>query len=92
MASQPVSLSAGTIHTLVVLDGASGGLMLDNLQDAAGSAIPPQGGAETGLGGTARAPAPSRLPWAAAVAAGAACFAAAAYRLRRVRHQARHAR
>jgi len=92
MASQSVKLSAGTIHTLVVLDGSSGGLMLDNLQDAAGSAIPPQGGAATGLGGTARAPAPSRLPWAAAVAAGAACFAAAAYRLRRVRHQARHAR
>jgi len=92
MASQSVRLSAGTIHTLVVLDGTSGGLMLDNLRDAAGSAIPPQGGAATGLGCTARAPAPSRLPWAAAVAAGAACFAAAAYRLRRVRHQARHAR
>ena len=38
MASQSVKLSAGTIHTLVVLDGASGGLMLDNLEDAAGSA------------------------------------------------------
>jgi hypothetical protein len=92
MASQSVRLSAGTIHTLVVLDGSSGGLMLDNLQDAAGSAIPPQGGAATGLGGTAPVPAPSPLPWAAAVAAGAACFAAAAYWLRRVRHQARHAR
>ena len=92
MASQSVRLSAGTIHTLVVLDGASGGLMLDNLHDAAGSAIPPQGGAATGLGGTAPVPAPSPLPWAAAVAAGAACLAGAAYWLRRVRHQARHAR
>jgi hypothetical protein len=92
MASQSVKLSAGTIHTLVVLDGASGGLMLDNLQDAAGSAISPQGGAATGLGGTAPVPAPSPAPWAAAVAAGLVCVAAAAYRLRRVRHQARHAR
>jgi len=92
MASQSVKLSAGTIHTLVVLDGASGGLMLDNLEDAAGSAIPPQGGASTGLGGTAPGPAPSPAPWAAAVAAGLACCAAAAYWLRRVRHQARHAR
>jgi len=92
MASQSVRLSAGTIHTLVVLDGTSGGLMLDNLRDAAGSAIPPQGGAATGLGGTAPVPAPSPLPWAGAAAAGAACFAAAAYWLRRVRHQARHAR
>jgi Domain of unknown function (DUF4397) len=91
-ASQSVRLSAGTIHTLVVLDGAAGGLMLDNLRDAAGSAIPPQGGAATGLGGTAPVPAPSPLPQAAAAAAGAACFAAAAYRLRRARHQARHAR
>jgi hypothetical protein len=92
MASQSVKLSAGTIHTLVVLDGASGGLMLDNLKDAAGSAIPPQGGAATGLGGTAPGPAPSPAPWAAAVAAGLVCCAAAAYWLRRVRHQARHAR
>src|SRR5215831_8784946 len=84
MASQSVRLSAGTIHTLVMLDGASGGLMLDNLRDAAGSAIPPHGGAATGLGGTAPVPAPSPLPWAGAAAAGAACFAAGAYWLRRV--------
>jgi hypothetical protein len=91
MATKPVTLTAGTIHTLVVLDG-TGGLMIDNLKDAAGSAELPQGGAATGLGGTAPRPAPSPAPWAATIAAGALCLAAAAYWLRRVRHQARHAR
>jgi hypothetical protein len=92
MATKSVKLGAGTIHTLVVLDGASGSLMLDNLEDAAGSAVAPQGGAATGLGGTAPVPAPSPAPWAVAIAAGAICAAAASYWLRRVRHQARHAR
>jgi Domain of unknown function (DUF4397) len=92
MATQSVTLGSGTIHTLVVLDGASGGLVIDNLEDAAGSAVSPQGGAATGLGGTAPVPAPSPAPWAAAVAAGALCCAAAGYWLRRVRHLARHAR
>jgi hypothetical protein len=92
MATKSVALSAGTIHTLVVLDGADGSLMIDNLVDAAGSGIAPQGGAATGLGGTAPVPAPSPAPWAAAIVAGALGTAAAAYWLRRVRHQARHAR
>jgi hypothetical protein len=91
-ATKSVTLTAGTIHTLVVLDGAGGSLMIDNLMDAAGSGVPPQGGAATGLGGTAPVPAPSPAPWAAVVVAGALCTAAAAYWLRRVRHQARHAR
>lgn len=91
MATQPVTLTAGTIHTLVVLDGASG-LMIDNLMEGAGSAVMPQGGAATGLGGTAPLPPPSPAPWAAAIAAGVLCAAAAAYWLRRARHQARHAR
>jgi hypothetical protein len=90
-ATKPVTLAAGTIHTLVVLDG-TGGLVIDNLEDAAGSGIAPHGGAATGLGGTAPVPAPSPAPWAAAIVAGALCAAAAAYWLRRVRHQARHAR
>jgi hypothetical protein len=91
MATQSVTLTAGTIHTLVVLDGASG-LMIDNLVNAAGSAVMPKGGAATGLGGTAPIPAPSPAPWAAVIAAGALCSAAAAYWLRKARHQARHAR
>jgi hypothetical protein len=91
MATQSVTLTAGTIHTLVVLDGASG-LMIDNLVNAAGSAVMPKGGAATGLGGTAPIPAPSLVPWAAVIVAGALCAAAAAYWLRKARHQARHAR
>jgi hypothetical protein len=66
--------------------------MIDNLQDAAGSAIMPHGGVATGLGGTAPRPAPSPAPRAAAVAAGLLCSTAAACWLRRARHQARHAR
>ena len=89
--SQSVTLAAGTIHTLVVLDGASG-LMIDNLEDAAGSAVMPRGGAATGLGGTAPRPAPPAMPWAVAIMAGVLCSGTAAYWLRRFRHQARHAR
>jgi len=91
IATQSLTLTAGTIHTLVVLDGASG-LMIDNLVNAAGSAVMPKGGAATGLGGTAPVPAPSPVPWTALIAAGALCAGAAAYWLRRARYQARHAR
>jgi hypothetical protein len=90
-AAQSVTLGAGTIHTLVVLDGANG-LMIDNLEDAAGSAVMPNGGAGMGLGGTAPVPAPSPVPWAAAGAAGALCALAGAYWLRRSRTSARRAR
>ena len=51
--SANISLTAGTIHTLVVLDSANKGLEIANLEDSAGSAVLPQGGANTGLGGTA---------------------------------------
>ena len=91
-ATQSVTLAPGTIHTLVVLNGAGGGLLLDNLVDAAGSAVAPQGGAATGLGGTAPVPAPSPAPWVSVIVAGALCAAAAAYWLRRARRPARHTR
>ena len=92
MATKSITLKAGTIHTLVVLDGTGGSLMIDNLVDAAGSAVAPQGGVATGLGGTAAVPGPSPAPWSAAIVAGALGTAAAAYWLRRARHRARHAR
>ena len=60
--SSTVTVAAGTVHTLVVLDGASG-LEVDNLVDAAGSAVLPAGGAATGFGGTA-----PRVPVAVALA------------------------
>jgi hypothetical protein len=90
--SANVALAAGTIHTLVVLDASHNGLQIANLEDAAGSAVMPAGGAGTGLGGTAPAPAPSPVLWVSLVAAGALIATAGAYRMRKVRSVARHAR
>jgi hypothetical protein len=90
--SANISLTAGTIHTLVVLDSSNKGLELANLEDSAGSAVLPQGGANTGLGGTAPKPAPSPVLWVSLVAAGALIATAGAYRMRKVRSAARHAR
>jgi hypothetical protein len=52
----------------------------------------PVGGPNTGLGGTAPAPAPSPVLWVSLVAAGALIATAGAYRMRKVRSIARHAR
>ena len=86
-----VKLTAGSIHTLVVLDSSSG-LKVTSLMDAAGSAMMPEGGVATGLGGTVPGPAPSPLPLLAGLASGLLLAAAAAIRLRRSRAVARHAR
>ena len=90
--SSDIALAAGTIHTLVVLDTSHSGLQIANLEDAAGSGVPPAGGAPTGRGGTAPIPGPSPALWVSLVAAGALLVTAAAYRMRRVRSLARHAR
>ncbi|MGD0555483.1 MAG: DUF4397 domain-containing protein [Streptosporangiaceae bacterium] len=67
-ANSTITLAAGTVHTIVVLDG-SKGLVLDNFLDAAGSTDAPEGGAATGFGGTApRVPSP--LPWLYLIGAG----------------------
>ena len=55
-AAMPVTLAAGSVHTIVVLDGTSG-LKIENLTDAAASQVAAKGGAATGLGGTAPGPA-----------------------------------
>jgi len=89
--SGKVKLSAGSIHTLVVLDSPTG-LKVTNLMDAAGSAMMPEGGVDTGLGGTAPGPAPSPLLWLAGLATGLLLAAAAAIRLHRNRAMPRHAR
>jgi len=73
-----------TTQTLVVLDGA-GHLRLTDLEDAAGSAVRPQGGAATGLGGMAPRPASSPLPWLALIGAGLLLASAAARGYRRIR-------
>jgi hypothetical protein len=87
-----ITLAAGTIHTLVVLDSSGHNLQIANLEDAAGSGGPPSGGASTGRGGTAPVPGPSPLLWVSLVAAGALLVTAAGHRMRRVRSLARHAR
>ncbi len=89
--SGAVKLTAGSIHTLVVLDTTTG-LQVTDLMDADGSSMMPAGGAATGLGGTAPVPAPSPLPWLAALSAGLALAVAAGIRMRRTRAMARHAR
>ncbi len=80
-ATASVPLAAGTVHTLVVLDGARG-LEIDNLLDAAGSGVAPAGGAGTGLGGMAPRVPSSPLPWLAAIGAGLVLAMAGGLRLR----------
>jgi hypothetical protein len=89
--SGKIKLTAGSIHTFVVLDSSSG-LKITDLMDAAGSAMMPEGGVATGLGGTVPGPAPLPLPLLAGLASGLLVAAAAAIRLRRSRATARHAR
>ena len=86
-AAQAVRLAAGSVHTIVVLDGASGSkLRIDNLTDAAGSQDPPKGGAATGMGGTAPgAGGPGSMPWLATLAGGVLLAAAGGFGLRRSR-------
>ncbi len=67
--SSTITLAAGTIHTIVVLDD-PGDIRLDDLVDAAGSKIAPAGAPATGFGGTATRPGHSELPWAVLVGAG----------------------
>ena len=68
-ATSTITLAAGTIHTLVVLDGARG-LEIANLEDAAGSGHDPSGGAQTGYGGTAPHGPGSPVPWLVVIGAG----------------------
>jgi hypothetical protein len=78
----PVTLAAGSVHTIVVLDDSSG-LKVDTVTDAAGSQIMPKGAAPAGFGGTAPRPHPDLAPWLAVIAAGALLAAAGLVRLRR---------
>jgi hypothetical protein len=90
-ASEPVTLSAGTVQTLVVLDGQHG-LAIDPLLDAAGSSVAPVSGADTGLGGAASRPGAPVLPWLLTGLAGLLLAVGGAARISRRRHPARHAR
>jgi hypothetical protein len=85
-AAMAVKLTAGSVHTLVVLDGSSG-LRIDNLTDAAGSTDRPKGGPATGFGGTAPKPGPGLLPWLGTLAGGLLLAVAGGFSLRRSRRR-----
>jgi len=87
-ANTSVTVAAGTVHTLVVLDGANG-LEIDNLTDASGSGTAPAGAVSTGFGGTAAHGPGSALPWLALIAVGLGLAAAGALTGRK-RPQPRH--
>ncbi len=78
-----VPLAAGTVHTLVVLDGAKG-LVGSDLLDAAGSSKTPVGAAKTGFGGMAPRGPSFPLPWLAVIGAGLLLAMAGGRRLRRL--------
>jgi Domain of unknown function (DUF4397) len=80
--TRAITLTAGTVHTLVVLDG-SNGLEMVSLEDAAGAGKPPLGSASTGFGGTAPHGPASPLPWVALIGAGALLALTGGLRLRR---------
>jgi Domain of unknown function (DUF4397) len=86
-AETPVTLAAGSAHTIVVLDTASG-LSVDTLTDAAGSSHAPIGGAATGFGGMAPRAAPGPAPWLATLAAGLLLMTVGVLGLRRSRRTA----
>ena len=79
-----LTLHAGTIHTLVVLDE-PGRLSIDNLEDAAGSKVLPAGAPATGLGGTAPPQKSSSVTWLAFISAGLLIAASGLIRFRRGR-------
>jgi len=85
-AAMAVKLTAGSVHTLVVLDGSSG-LKIDNLTDAAGSTDSPKGGAATGFGGTAPRAGPGLMPWVGTLAGGVLLAVAGGFGLRRSRRR-----
>jgi len=88
-AAMGVKLGAGSVHTIVVLDGVSG-LKIDNLTDAAGSMDTPNGAAATGFGGTAPGAGggPGLAPWLVTLAGGMLLAVAGGFGLRRSRRTA----
>jgi hypothetical protein len=61
-ATAGVTLSAGDVYSVVVLDAADGGLTLATHTDAVSAAVTPSGSVETGAGGTAGERVPGWLP------------------------------
>ena len=90
--TRTVSLTAGSIHTLVVLDSSNTTLGVTDLMDAQGSKVDPVGAAQTGFGGTAPRPGEPMLPWAAAAGAGLLAVVGGGLLVSRRRRPALHAR
>jgi hypothetical protein len=90
--TRTVTLTAGSIHTLVVLDTSSTALGVTDLMDAQGSKVDPVGGAQTGFGGTAPRPGVPALPWVAAAVAGLLAAVGGGLLVSRRRRPALHAR
>jgi Domain of unknown function (DUF4397) len=84
-ASLPITLTAGTVHTEVVIAAPGGGIEILNVTDAAGASQAPVGGVSSGFGGTAPHGAGSPLPWLALIASGVLLVLAGAWPLRRRR-------
>jgi Domain of unknown function (DUF4397) len=89
--TETVKLTAGSIHTLVVLDNSTK-LGVDDLIDAQGSKVEPAGGVQTGFGGTAPRPGAALLPWLSVGLAGLLAAAGGAMLVSRRRRPALHAR
>ncbi len=90
-ASQQVTLTAGSVYTLAVLDE-PGGLGIDDLLDAAGSTVAPASGVQAGLGGAAARPGAPLQPWVVVGVAGLLLAGVGAVLVSRRRRPARHAR
>jgi len=84
-AELPVDLAAGSVYSLVVLD-ADQGLRVEPVLDAAGAAVVPVGGVETGAGGTADTGPSASLVVLAAGSAAAVVAAGTRFRRRPGRH------
>ena len=85
----PVDLAAGSVYSLVVLDG-DAGLTVRPVLDAAGPTVVPAGGVETGAGGAAGSAAPPGIAVLAAATATAGALVLARTRRRPARHALRH--
>jgi hypothetical protein len=85
--SSPITLTAGTVHTEIVIDAPGGGIQIVNLTDAAGAGQAPTGGVSTGFGGTAPHGAGSPLPWLVLIGGGALLGLVGGRRLRRSGHR-----
>jgi hypothetical protein len=81
--SLPIVLTAGTVHTEIVIAAPGGGVEIINETVAAGAGQAPTGGVSSGFGGTAPHGPGSPLPWLALIASGILLVLAGAWPLRR---------